>query len=76
MYYWCSLTEFSEGGELVVLLSHNSFNFMQETFVPSLFAKYFFSVKPSSRPLKGGPFGMFPLMILLQYKQRDDLGHN
>ena len=43
-----ALTEFSEGGESVVLLSDNSFNFMQETFVPSLFEKYFFSVKPSS----------------------------
>lgn len=31
MYYW-----------LVVLLSHNSFNFMQETVVPSLFSQVFF----------------------------------
>ena len=50
-----ALTEFSEGGELVVLLSHNSFNFMQETFVPSLFAKYFFSVKPSSHSSQRRP---------------------
>ena len=42
------LTEFGEGGELVVSLPHNSFNFMPETFVPRLFGKYFFSVKPSS----------------------------